>query len=415
MSKKQRFLIFVEAVSMAHVTRSWSLAQRLVELGHEVHFACPIQWVGVLNAEAIAQRLEIKWHQLNSMTPGEFERAIEWGLPFADEPKISLYVEEEKKLIEEVEPDWVVGDFRMSLNFSSKEMQVPYITLVNAYWTPEEQSEINHVPCSGYERYLGVRLNRMIFQLIGKGKMQGMMEPYNSVARRRGMRPFTSLQDLYSSGDVRWYADVASLFPAASQKPQSFFVGPLSWASELSDPPWWSDFLDSQGKPKVLISLGSTGDHRLLQRWIQHTLPSLPFQFAVTTSQRSSLLGRKSQNVFVTDFLNFERASQFIDVAVTNGGSASSYQILRSGVPVLAVCRNLDQMFFSERLQAFGAGLAIRSPDGKTHTFVKSLESLLEGQFKSRARSLVPKIAFYQSYDMVGDLSSLNSSPAKSA
>jgi UDP:flavonoid glycosyltransferase YjiC (YdhE family) len=46
---------------------------------------------------------------------------------------------------------------------------------------------------------------------------------------------------------------------------------------------------------------------------------------------------------------------------VTNGGSASSYQALAAGVPVLGIPSNLDQYLSMHAITAAGAGLMLRS------------------------------------------------------
>ena len=40
------------------------------------------------------------------------------------------------ELIRRIEPDVVVGDFRLSLAVSAPMAGVPYIALANAYWSP---------------------------------------------------------------------------------------------------------------------------------------------------------------------------------------------------------------------------------------------------------------------------------------
>ena len=39
-------------------------------------------------------------------------------------------------MIREVEPDVVVGDFRLSLSVSARVAGVPYLAITNAYWSP---------------------------------------------------------------------------------------------------------------------------------------------------------------------------------------------------------------------------------------------------------------------------------------
>ena len=43
----------------------------------------------------------------------------------------------DQALIEAVQPDVIIGDFRLSLAASARRAGVPYAALTNAYWSPQ--------------------------------------------------------------------------------------------------------------------------------------------------------------------------------------------------------------------------------------------------------------------------------------
>ena len=126
-----KILFVAEAVTLAHVARPLALAGSLDPAGYEVVLrrrprvrASSGEPAGPGPADPIDPAPPSSW------TP--WRRAARSTTPrpwAATSPTTST-------LIREVEPDAIVGDFRLSLSVSARLAGVPYLAITNAYWSP---------------------------------------------------------------------------------------------------------------------------------------------------------------------------------------------------------------------------------------------------------------------------------------
>lgn len=130
---RTRVLLLAEAVTPAHVARPAALAAGLDPARFDVHFATAPRFDSLLGPLGHVR------HDADSITPARFLDALGRGAPVCTTADLRGYVREDLRLIAEVEPDVVVGDFRLSLSASARLAGVPYATITNVYcratWT----------------------------------------------------------------------------------------------------------------------------------------------------------------------------------------------------------------------------------------------------------------------------------------
>ena len=153
---RKRVLFVAEAVTLAHVARPATLAAALDGARWDVHFAHDPRYRHLLGATAFSE------HHLRSKEPADFVAALARGQPLYDMPTLQRYVEEETALLEEVQPDVVVGDFRLSLPVSAELAGIPCITLANACWSPYTRQHYR-VPDLPLTRALGAGVGQWVF------------------------------------------------------------------------------------------------------------------------------------------------------------------------------------------------------------------------------------------------------------
>lgn len=61
--------------------------------------------------------------------------ALARGAPVFTAKVLEGYVEQELALMDQLRPDVVVGDFRLSLRISASLRRIPYVNVTNAYWS----------------------------------------------------------------------------------------------------------------------------------------------------------------------------------------------------------------------------------------------------------------------------------------
>ena len=347
---RMRVLLVAEAVTLAHVARPAALARLLDRQRYEVVFASADRY------RSLFSDLDVPLRTIHSIAPEQFQQALSSGRPLYDEATLHAYVEEDLALLGEVEPDVVIGDLRQSLSVSARVAGVPYVALMNAYWSPygRQRYPIPSVPAS---RVLGPRLAQAAFNVVRPLVFALHTLPLNRVKRRYGLQPVGfDLRRVYTDAEYVAYPDSERLIPTYGRAPNHRYLGPLLWSPPLKIPEWWDDL--PKDRPLVYITLGSSGSTRLLASVVE-ALASEPV--AVIAAVVDAALSSVPTNVWHAEYLPGIEAAQRAEVVICNGGSPTSQQALAAGKPVIGLPANLDQHLNMEYVVRAGAGLSLRS------------------------------------------------------
>ncbi|MBY0556575.1 MAG: glycosyl transferase family 1, partial [Burkholderiaceae bacterium] len=122
---RKKILFVAEAVTLAHVGRPLALSRMLSPQHYDCHFACAPAY-----AEFVPDGPMQYW-PLASISSARFLAALAAGKPVYDVATLQRYVQDDRRLLERVAPDAVIGDFRLSLAVSARLLRVPYIGLIN--------------------------------------------------------------------------------------------------------------------------------------------------------------------------------------------------------------------------------------------------------------------------------------------
>lgn len=362
----KRLLFIPEAVSLAHVSRLFVLAQAARARGYEVCFACDPRYNKLFGAEAHG------FEEIWSIPTDRFQAALRRGTPIYDVATLIRYVRDDLRLLERYKPDAVIGDFRLSLSISARKAQVPYFTVTNGYWSPYAAVEFL-VPDMPLVRYLGVGLTQRVFDLIRPLVFALHSRPLNSARRKFGLSPLPGdLRTAYTDADQVLYADLPELVPVNQLPGNHHFIGPVLWSPAIPLPSWWSDIPPG---PVIYVNLGSSGQSKLLPAILEALAP-LPV--AVVAATAGLIIPEQTPpNAFIADFLPGDIASQRASLVICNGGSPAAYQSLSAAVPVLGVASNLDQHLNMALVEKAGAGRLIRAPQASIPVIRDHAEDML--------------------------------------
>jgi len=349
--KKTRILFFSEAVTLAHVARPVVLAQSLDSSCFDVHFAHAPRYRHLLGELGFTE------HAIESIPPQQFLAALDKGKPLYDFPTLVGYVEEDLRLIAEIQPDIVVGDFRLSLAVSAELAGVPYVTISNACWSPYTRQRYT-VPELPLTRILGPRLGQWVFSL---GRPIGFAlhcVPMHRLRRRYGLKSLGfDLREVYTHADYTLYADIPGLYDMQSLPLNHKLIGPVIWSPRIPLPDWWQHL--PQDRPFVYVTLGSSGKMSLLPGIIE-ALGQLDITALVATAGMD-IPEDVPENVFCDRYLPGEEAVKLSSLVICNGGSPTTHQALSQAVPVLGLAVNLDQYLNMATLDQAGAGRLLRA------------------------------------------------------
>lgn len=383
---RTRVLIVAEAVTLAHVARPVALAAGLDPARFEVHLAVAPRF------DALLGSLPHHRHDLDSISSARFLDALDRGAPVYSAGDLRGYVEADLRLLAEVKPDVVVGDFRLSLSVSARVAGVSYVAITNIYWSScaRQRFPLPELPLT---RILGVPAGRAVFALARPVAFGVHTVPLNRVRREYGLASLgRDLRRVYTDADRVLYADVPSLAPVHTLAPGHRFLGPVLWSPAVDKPAWWGEVPGD--RPVVYVTLGSSGRRRLLDV-VLRALASLPVT-VVAVSAGGGVPDSLPGNAFVSDYLPGGEAACLADVVICNGGSPAVQQALAAGRPVLGLAANMDQHLSMQSVVAAGAGLLVRSERATPDAIAAATRRLLAEQgFRVRAESVAGQFAAY--------------------
>lgn len=345
-----RILFFPEAASLAHVGRPIRLAETLDPAQWEVHFACADRYRTCFDGR------EWPIESVQSVDPLLFLKRLKKGAPLFTSAELEAFVAADLSLLERLKPDAVVGDLRLSLAVAARAIGIPYANICNAHWSPWANMRAVSVPDLAMLQFLGERIGQFLFRLGYPIGFRLHARPINRLRRRYGQKSYPDVRWAYTDGDATLYADPEVLVPAPGAPPSHCYVGPLVWSPTAALPSWWDAVPDQ--RPLAYVTLGSTGRADLLPTAL-NMLEKEGYATIVATAGRADLAA--GPNRFVASFLPGELAADRAELVVCNGGSATAYQALLKGRPVLGLYGNLDQALTMMHVSRAGAGVGIRA------------------------------------------------------
>lgn len=349
--ERKKILFVAEAVTLAHVGRPLALAQMLDRQRYDVHLACAPGY------EVFFKGSNVHHWTLNSIASAQFLAALARGKPVYDAATLAQYVLDDLRLLQAVRPDVVVGDFRLSLSVSARLAQVPYVGVINAYWSPYVAQRYR-VPAIALSRLLPIPLADTLFNLVRPAAFALHSMPLNRVRRAYQLPSLGhDLRRIYTDADHILYADTPEMFPAHDLPVTHSYLGPVMWSPPTGLPSWWDAL--PRGRDIVYVTLGSSGQGALLPKMLQALAP-LPLTVIAATAGNSDP-GLLPDNAHVANYLPGELAAQRARLVICNGGSPTSQQALAAGVPVLGIAGNLDQYLNMDGVLRTGAGALLRS------------------------------------------------------
>ncbi len=387
MAERPTILFMADAVTLAHVARPCALAKRLDPARFSVALACDPRYQNFLSA------LDFPTLPLASLASERFLQAAASGKPLYDTQTLRNYVRDDLALLAAVQPAAVVGDHRLSLSVSARVAGVPYLSVINAYWSPYTHRRLLPVPDLPITRWFGTDLAQAMFRLAWPFASAWHSLPLNRVRRDYG------LPDLgrdwfraYTDADRTLYADASELVPTTALPTNHSYLGPVPWSPAVPLPSWWDDLPDD--RPLIYATMGSSGDPAVLEL-ILAALAELPITVLATTAARV-LRAAPPANARLVDYAPGEQLAARANLMICNGGSLTVYQCLSAGKPLIGIASHMDQHLSMCYVEQAGVGKLLRSDELTAPTLRQAVMRLLADQpMQQRARTLSHALADY--------------------
>jgi len=342
-----RILVMPDGNWLSHVSRPFEIAKVLRDRGHDVAFASDGEYMRlprdagfpVCGARALAPD-----HVLACSRSGR----VNWW----DLEEIERMVDDELRVFRELDPDLVIGDFRLTLSSSCERHGVPFASVLNASWTNYFAAPLRAPEHLVVTRLLGRSLTTRLLPLVKSTILWLDARPFRRYRRRHGLSPRGNIWDVWR-GDLNLMVDTPDYGPTRDLPDSFHYVGPTIWEPDLPPPPWLEE-LDPR-RPTLYFTMGSTGHARFFELAME-LFGDSDFQVLMTTAGMASF-DTVPDNVFVADFAPGSALMAIADLVVCQGGNGTIYQALRHGVPIIGIPTMHDQEFNLDRVESLEAGV----------------------------------------------------------
>jgi UDP:flavonoid glycosyltransferase YjiC (YdhE family) len=322
-----------------------------------------------------------------------FLKRLSRGKPIFDIDSLLAAVHEDQRILRDISPNLVVGDFRVSLSISCRLLSIPYIAITDSYWSPYAQRPfpLPDLPL----RKIGSGAAELLYRIFRPLAFALHARPINHIRQRFGLASVGwDLCHAYTDADHVMYCDVPELIEKRQLPRTHHHIGPIMFEPDVPVPEWWNRVPD---QPCVYVSLGTSGRRNLL-RDILAALGTSSVNLLIATAgdpTSSMLLDRtRYPNVFSADFLPGMLTAARSELVICNGGSGATQQAMTAGKPVLGLASNMDQLMNMTPIVTRGAGLVIGSWNANPARIRKAAEYILaQAHFRQNAERIRSAIA----------------------
>ncbi|HEC99742.1 MAG TPA: glycosyl transferase family 1 [Proteobacteria bacterium] len=374
--KIRRILFVAEDVTLAHVTRPLVLANSLDRSRYEIYFATG------KDSRYLVESFGNHFYTIPTLSSTKFLDRLAKGKPVYTLDELKISVQADLDLLMKLSPDLVAGDFRLSLGISSELLGIPYAALSNAHWSPYATAPFP-LPEHPLVNIFGVGISHFFFKMLRPAFFKYHAAAFNALRRTYGLRPVRDLREVYTYGNWSLYLDLPCLAPTSNLPDNHLYLGPVLWSPNVSFPDWWNKV--APDKPIIYVTLGSSGNITVMDT-ILEVLGEMPVTAMVASAGRFDT-GQLSKNIFLEKFLPGVEASKRASLVICSGGSATTYQALACGTPIIGLPSNADQYLTMEAIVREEAGLLIRSGKVTKVKIKRAIEDIFENEDYQKAAS----------------------------
>ena len=384
----RRIALFADGGFLAHTTRVLEVGRALrTRFGHEVLFCCDGPYARLLTQAGFPVRPVYSVDREETLRLARRAGAcdLRWWRQVAEDS-----VRSDLEAIDELKPDLVVGDLRMSLTTSARARGVPLVSLTNGAWTSRFAEPISVPDGHLSEKILGKKLSAALFPVLKRLLIWYWARGFDGVRQRLGLPKLDTMYELIE-GDLTLLADLPEYFPIVPSPPTFRYVGPIRFREALPRPQWLGKL--TRDRPTLYFTMGSTGDARFFSEAVR-VFGDSEYQVLITTAELPSEQFAQHSNIFVEKLADGDALMAASHVTITHGGNGTIYQALGQGVPVIGIPTMFDQEINLSRVEKLGAGRRMRLRDCKGETLKQAVESILHTpSYRHAAQKLQRRIA----------------------
>ncbi len=343
----------ITSSSIAHVIRSFALAEEFTKNGDKVFFTSCTNKSDFIEDQGFNVVGTYKPFNLNDPE----DQSVNY-LSTHKEEMIDWF-RAEIKAAKDIKADVVItspGFFGPQVNFATG---IPVVALMNGQYVPT---------CKGLmgislgtdrlkDRVLRKALEPIFKRSFVKNYLNEILDAYKKLGIKQKI---TSREDLYAPMHILIAGD-DEFEPQVELDNRTEYVGPLFWEGfEVMDTDLTEKKLkEFKGDSKLIFITfgGSVFDIDTYKR-ILNFINKLDAKIIVALGPNFSRgkFQEDNENLIIRSFVPGLRVSKYADVVVNTGSQGAIMQALECGKPVVAFPVGIDQAYFANRLEEMGVG-----------------------------------------------------------
>ncbi|MBI3951717.1 MAG: hypothetical protein HY314_14810 [Acidobacteria bacterium] len=341
---------------LAHVGRCVVLARELKNRGHHVTLAGTPKF---LRDPAVVQHEEFDTYPIPDYGAEEGLEILRKVRKTPCKQFLNEHIQAELQMLDQVRPDVVVNDFRLTLYISARLRSIPIISLVGGrymyqYAAKPFKASRTHPSYPILMRLMGEKGTDVVLPSLQRWALRYKMWPFYDLSKQYGVEPKKDLWD-FLVGEYNLILDTELLGPTKSLPENFRRVGPIAWTPQLPLPEWVQTL--DRSRPVIYITMGSTGHPRLFRKMIQ-VLADTDYTVIMSTGGQIEVPDESlPKNFRVAKYLPGEQIMELANLVIFHGGAGTGYQAIGAGAPAIVIATHLEQEFVGEVLEENGAGI----------------------------------------------------------
>lgn len=403
-----KLLFFAESVSLAHIGRPYLLAKWAKENGYQVHIATGAKGISILKSCSS----DIPFSEIYSISGEAFYGRVNKGKFFYSNSDLAKYIESDLKIIQEVKPDFIISDFRLTSAISARVMKVPLINLSNVYWSPHYDCRFP-APNTGLFSLIPEVVKNKIFDFIRPIAFKTFGKSLNTLRKKYQLPSVNDFRTHYTAGDYTLYMDHPDFIKLPQPPFRHSFLGPVIWSPTVTDK------LKLIKKNNIYITMGSSGDNKLLAQIIKACLQlDRPMIISGLNKREEEKLlleiPELLNKAIIKTLVDADEILKKCDLTICHGGSGTVYQSLKANVPVVCFPNNPDQGLVAMTVKANNWGAVINKTSTVDSICQTIKEILINQKINSNVNDFSQKLNSYQTKNQwLSFLTSVTTTPIK--
>lgn len=300
-------------------------------------------------------------------------------------------VKEELKLFDEIKPDLVLNDYRLTLSTSCEIAHIPLAVTLNAAWTNYYSVKFRCPEHFFLPKLVGQKVANYLVPPIKDFFIWFDVMPINQVRKKYSLQFKRNIWDVFQ-GDLNLLTDIPEYGPTNNLPANFHYIGPVLWEPQI-DLPEWYNFID-RNKPCIYFTMGSTGYPKFFQEAIE-LFGNTEYQCILTTAGMANFDSPPS-NFYICDYAPGSEIMKIADMVVCHGGNGTIYQALSKGVPIIGIPTMHDQEFNLDRVTNLGVGLQLSELKYKPEDLKKAVRNVLNDiRYKENALKYAEILRLY--------------------